>query len=116
MNDHFLGQKIYQEMAKRVIINVNSKIDDEYPKVRASKVNIVLKNGNVFSKYLSHLKGSPDNPISWKRLLVKFTKLVNKFLSNQNINDIVELVEHLEQVDCIHKITGKIFTEPNKFI
>jgi len=105
LNDHFLGQKIYQEMAKRVIINVNSKIDDEYPKVRASKVNIVLKNGNVFSKYLSHLKGSPDNPISWKRLLVKFTKLVNKFLSNQNINDIVELVEHLEQVDYINLLS-----------
>jgi len=110
LSSNYLQQDIYKAMARRVNLKVDDEINNDYPKIRASKVKIVLKNGYSCNKYLSVLKGSPDKPVSWDDLLKKFRGATQGFLSDQSITEISDIIKHLEGVKNVLPITSKIFT------
>jgi 2-methylcitrate dehydratase PrpD len=90
-------------LAKIVEAQEEPELSHLYPDKRPAIVEIVTKDGNKFRERVDFPKGEPENPLSDKEIIKKFTDLASCCRSKEEISKIMEIVENSEE-----KI-GKIF-------
>jgi 2-methylcitrate dehydratase PrpD len=73
-------------------------------------VTVVLKSGEQFTKAVDarNLKGGADNPLTKDELLTRHRALVEGFLSADQVERTVELVDRLESLDSIKELMDVI--------
>lgn len=93
------------ELAKRVEIVLDPEIEKVYPEKFANKVEIILNNGKKFEARVDFPTGSPENPMSFDQVVEKFESLTSKVVTKDRINAIIDMVERVEKLDDIQKLT-----------
>jgi 2-methylcitrate dehydratase PrpD len=68
---------------------------------RAARVTIGLANKQRHSTLVIHFKGTPRNPLSHSEVEDKARKLTHRLLSEQQLERLVEAVDHLEKIDDV---------------
>jgi 2-methylcitrate dehydratase PrpD len=71
---------------------------------RTCIVNITTKDGNTFSQQVELGKGEPEVPLSAYELEGKFRDLASQALSNEKIDQAVEMLTDLEKLDDFSKL------------
>ncbi len=69
-----------------------------FPAKQPSKVVVKTVDGNEYSEYLEYPKGDPREPMTMKDLDNKFSALSNELLSDENINQIKEMIFNCEEM------------------
>jgi 2-methylcitrate dehydratase PrpD len=96
------------ELAARVKTILNPELDHGPMDVRPQVVEIVTRDGKVFSERVVYPKGNPNNPVTSKELVAAFRGMANyaaKPLSADKIDDAVSLVLRLEEVPDVSILT-----------
>jgi 2-methylcitrate dehydratase PrpD len=65
----------------------------------------------VYSKRVDLVYGHPQNPMSWEDLIRKFRDCASysaKPIPEENIDRVVEMITHLENVQDVREIVGLV--------
>jgi len=89
-----------QEMIKKVRL-------DDLDKATGVEVEVKLKDGRRYSEYVDQVIGEPYRPLEREGLIAKFMEQVefSKLVSKQKAEKLVNILENLEKLDDVRKIT-----------
>jgi 2-methylcitrate dehydratase PrpD len=96
------------DLAARVKLILTPEFDHGAMDVKPQVVDIVMRDGKVFSEKVIYPKGNPNNPVSSEELVAAFRSMASyavKPLSGARIDDAVELVLGLEDVNDVAVLT-----------
>ncbi|MDO8957325.1 MAG: MmgE/PrpD family protein [Deltaproteobacteria bacterium] len=86
------------DLARRVEFVLDPEIDAIYPERFASKVEIVLKDGQSLWRRVDYPKGSPENPMTTDEIEDKFKALARTVKDQDTILSILKLYQSLEEL------------------
>jgi 2-methylcitrate dehydratase PrpD len=109
---HFLPQALLDkdvlEVAQKITYEIDAKpMPRQGNAVPDAMVQVKTKHEKISSKAIEFIYGYPQNPISQEALIAKFTDCASyaaKKISKKNLNKLVELILHLEDVKNISQI------------
>jgi len=96
------------ELATRVKMILNPELDHGPMDVKPQVVEIVTRDGKVFSERVMYPKGNPNNPVTSDELVAAFRGMASyaaEPLSADKIDDAVSLVLRLEEVPDVSILT-----------
>jgi 2-methylcitrate dehydratase PrpD len=98
----FVDSKVRQKRVVELMKRVSLYVDDElealgYDQVR-SRIRIKLYNGRTIEGRYDVARGHPEKPMSWSELCEKFRDCARLALSDDDAEQIIELVARLEQL------------------
>lgn len=105
---------VIREVMARTDCYQDASLDSLYPKQWPAMVGITLKDGRTFSKGVRNPKGEPENPISRKDLVGKFTSLVSNCISPENANELARRVLALDQEPSVHGIMSALSVQQRR--
>lgn len=83
-------------------------------KYEGARVTVTMNNGDEFTTFEPKAKGAPGSPLSFEDVLAKFEgnlEYAEQPIPTENAKRIVELVQSLEELDDIRKISDLIVWE-----
>jgi 2-methylcitrate dehydratase PrpD len=92
------------DLAARVKTILTPEFDHGPMDVKPQVVEIVMRDGKVFSEKVVYPKGNPNNPVSSEELVAAFRGMASyaaKPLSGAKIDDAIALAQRLEEVDDV---------------
>jgi len=84
------------ELAKRVDVIVDPEMNRQFPEKFPAEVEIQLKDGKKYLKYVSGPPGEAENPVSDEVIEKKFRQLSSSILSQEKVEEIVTFFQNLE--------------------
>jgi len=93
------------KLAERVVMRADPSLKTDDPGGRPCRVTIRLKNGQSYSRYAEHAKGSAEMPLTDAELRGKFTECAHIALSAQSAARALALIEDIEKLDNISALT-----------
>jgi 2-methylcitrate dehydratase PrpD len=97
------------DLAARVKLVLNPDLDQGPMDVKPQVVEIVTRDGKVFSERVEYPKGNPQNPVTAEELVASFRGMATyaaKPLSAGKVDDAVSLVFRLEEVPDVSILTN----------
>ena len=110
--DQFTEEKIRDpkilEFAKKVEVVNDPEIDNLPRHLRYTvKVDVHLKNGQVFNLKETYPKGHPKNPFSHEELLWKFRSLAGKAITDEKqLDRVIDSVLNMEKLESFNELAG----------
>lgn len=98
--DDILNNKITYVKLRKFAENVELIHDNRFDKLFPEKIPAeveVYAAGKKFKEYVEYPKGEPQNPLGWEDLITKFTRLNQKRLDEERINEIIRFVKSFEK-------------------
>lgn len=108
--EHFTEKFIREPEVLRIVPRVRPVLSHEVEKQglpQSALVEIRMKNGEKYSKFVKHFKGHPQNPLTKEEIREKFRNCVAyaaKPLPKANTAAIVDMTDHLEEVADIREM------------
>jgi 2-methylcitrate dehydratase PrpD len=103
--EYFRPESVSDRRVQALVTKVNPTVDKEVKEMGglhgSTIVEIVMNDGKQYRKYVKYTKGLPDNPLSEEEIRRKFDYCLKQApvtLPDKNINRIVKMVDHLEDV------------------
>jgi 2-methylcitrate dehydratase len=87
-----------QELLARVDVKAAPDLTEGYPERTSARVHIALNDGRKFNREQSDFEGSPTQPMPWERVVEKFHWLGEPFADAALRADIIDAVEHLDEI------------------
>lgn len=84
------------ELAKKVDVIVDPEMNRQFPEKFPAEVEIQLKNGKKYLKYVSGPPGEAENPVSDEVIEKKFKQLSSSILSQEKVEKIITFFQSLE--------------------
>jgi 2-methylcitrate dehydratase PrpD len=109
-NPEILFDKKIRSLMGKISLSPNPLLDGlspDDPKSRNSHLEIVAKQGKLFVESCSR-KGSPENPLSQEDVKKKFAGLVEGIISQSKTTDLICMIEDLDQLKDLGKLTAKV--------
>ena len=97
-----------QEMLKRVEIVDDPELNKLYPEKFPSRIEITTRDGKVYKGEMHYAKGSPRNPLVDEEVKQKFRGLARPVMSDETVEQIVQMAEDLEHVRDIREFTSPL--------
>lgn len=88
-----------RELMTRLTLVEDEELTKTFPKQRAARVKIVLKDGRVLEHYAPYRKGDPEAPLSDQDLNDKFMELAGPVIGQARAELLKEQVWRLEELD-----------------
>jgi 2-methylcitrate dehydratase PrpD len=99
------GDALVLSVADKVRLEVDQEVQAVYPRKRAGGVIVRMKDGRVLEEKVMDLKGSPTKPMTPAEVKDKFRSLASPVLPSMTIEDIVDCVDHLEELTDVSELT-----------
>ncbi|MBI2907578.1 MAG: MmgE/PrpD family protein [Chloroflexi bacterium] len=96
--DERAAQPDIHEAVKKVNVVIHPEWPAEY-KGRKHPVTIKFKDGRTVTHMTTHVKGSPENPLSMDELMAKYTDCAGTVLSNADVQRSADLILRLDELD-----------------
>ena len=96
------------ELADKVEIVLSDKLEDEFPERCLCEVEIITDGNQSFPSGVMAAKGDPDIPLSDKELERKFRQLAGSVLDAGKVQDLIEMVWHLEELEGVKHFTKEL--------
>ncbi len=87
-----------QELMKKVVVEVDDGLSNQYPQAWPARVEIETRGGDIFEASCHYPKGEPQNPLTSEELLEKFLSLTENIIPPSRAEEIAHKVLHLESV------------------
>jgi 2-methylcitrate dehydratase PrpD len=71
---------------------------------RSGFVEVSLRDGRSFNRFVSHAPGTPENPLDWDRLSAKARGLMAPILGADRAEQLIAVVDSLEDVRDIRDL------------
>jgi 2-methylcitrate dehydratase PrpD len=94
-------------LSKKVEVQVDQKLNDEYPEFTASRVEITFRNGEKIARQVDVPKGDPRDPMKADDLAAKLARFAPR-RDEKDLAGIVETIAELETVDHIGELTSLV--------
>jgi 2-methylcitrate dehydratase len=94
-----------QDLLARVDVRPADDLTADYPERTAIRVRVKTYDGREFDREESDYEGSPTRPMSWERVVDKFSWLAEPFCDEALRADIVAAVAHLDEIP-VSDLTG----------
>jgi len=95
-------------LARRVRVVPDPELDKLVPRERGAKVKVYLSSGGFLETYVRNPYGEPETPPTSNDLKNKFKSLTSAILPTQSIIELLDLIDHLNNVSDIRTITTKL--------
>jgi aconitate decarboxylase len=92
-----------EALLRRTTLAVDESIPSDFDRMHAI-VTVTLKNGKQHSKRVERLSGWIGEPLTREQRLRKFHSCARRVLDARAADRVVELVEHLEELDDVREI------------
>ena len=96
--DKMLFGKRDEEMAKKIVVAVDSDMDAQYPEKWGAIIDISWQDGHTDTLQSDYPVGDPENPVTLDAHITKFNSLADYF-DEQQQEEIVQCIVSLEQHD-----------------
>lgn len=110
--DQFTEEKIGEPQIKELMSKITLESDPEffkkYPGTLAAQVELKTKDGRFFKGESIYPKGHPKNPMSQEEIKEKFRKLALYTLTQDQVEKIIKMVDHLEDTDQVRELTDSL--------
>ncbi len=93
-------------IADRVEVIHDSELDNYFPKMTVSKIEIKSISGKCYQTKITRPKGEPQNPMSDKELADKFKRLATRSISLETSERVIEAVKMLEKLSNLNQLTN----------
>lgn len=93
-------------LAKKVKVEIDPKIDKSVPNERGARVEIWKSSGVKYECFVKNPRGEPEVPASSEDLKDKFRVLSTKVISTQRAEEAMILVDKLETLENVKEIMG----------
>lgn len=97
--DENLGKGAILELAAKVSVVEEQSLEREFPEKCLCELELTLKDGCNLSSGTTSATGDPDNPLGIDGMEQKFKQLAATVLSAARVEEILELVWHLDKLD-----------------
>ena len=94
-----------QTLLRKVVVRPNPDYSARFPEEMPCKITVVLKNGTTYSIEKRDYEGFHTRPMSWERLVEKFTRLSRPYTDESLRTEIMQAVDVLETLaikDLVH--------------
>jgi 2-methylcitrate dehydratase PrpD len=98
LNQEMLG------LTQKIEYYVDNEMEKSNPAGAPARVQIRLKDGNIYEKEVQYAKGTIQNPMSRIELEDKFRGLSSMVLTDDRVEKIIRIVARLEDLDNLHEI------------
>ena len=92
------------KLAERVVMRADPSLKSADPGGRPCRVTIRLKNGQSYSRYAEHAKGSAEMPLSDAELKAKFAECARIALSAAASERALAIIATVEQLDNVSSL------------
>jgi 2-methylcitrate dehydratase len=92
------------ELMQKITVEVTEEARRGFPEAWLNVVEVVTKSGERYKERVSHHKGHYKNPMSDEELEAKFRSLAQGLLGDHQMQRLLDLLWHLEQVDDIGEV------------
>ena len=109
--DDILNNKTTYAILRKFAENVELIHDNRFDKLFPEKIPAeveVYAAGKKFKEYVEYPKGEPQNPLGWEDLITKFTRLNQKRLDEERINEIVRFVKSFEKNKSVKPLMRRL--------
>ena len=102
--DENLKNQTYLEMASRVKVEFDSKLD---PNIGSGPSNVLIfvKDGSCFETIVENPRGSPENPWTVEEIEEKFLELARAIIKPERSSRIIQDINKLESIDNTFNFT-----------
>ncbi|UCD09532.1 MAG: MmgE/PrpD family protein, partial [Dehalococcoidales bacterium] len=97
------------EVAQKITYEVDNTLPNKELEVQPDLVQIKTRGEHIYSKEIEFIYGHPKNPMSQDTLIAKFMDCAAysiKPIPKKNLDELVHLTLHLEDVDDISKVVA----------
>jgi 2-methylcitrate dehydratase PrpD len=98
-------------MAKKVRLEVDDEVQAAFPKKRAVRVTVKLKNGTAYQQRLEGARGTPVNPMARQEIEDKFRDMAALVLPQGRIEEILRIVKTLDETQTITALCKSLVVE-----
>jgi 2-methylcitrate dehydratase PrpD len=106
--DAFTDQAVREEpvleLARKVHMKPNPSVSEGSSGGRPSRVSVLLKNGESYSRHVQYEKGSRQAPLSVEEVRAKFVDCAGSSIDDASVGQVLEHVEHLEKIADIRPL------------
>jgi len=88
-------------LIQKVKVVADDKLEQEFPELQPSVVDIKLKSGEKFSQRVDFAKGDPREPMTDDDLKDKFYGLTAEFMAEEQRDKVREMIYNMERVSSI---------------
>ena len=106
-----IGDQRVLEMASRVIPQIDPVLDGLGTAASPTVVEVVLSDGKKYSARLDYIKGHPQNPMDFAECAAKFKQCAAfsaRTISDEKLEEVIDLVNHLEGVEDVRSIVERL--------
>lgn len=97
-----LSDSTILELARKVTIEHDKALDQQYPERWPSWCKIKMSNGRTLHGTVNTTKGDPDNPLTQLEIQRKFDLLAAQFWSKKQYQQIVDMVASIDRIEVRH--------------
>ncbi len=99
----FTDQMVHDRRIRAMMGKVQVVSDDALSETE-TKITVVAKDGQEYSIHIVAPKGDPRNPLTFEDIVEKVRGLATGVLSDRTLDQVVDLIRHLEELDSIGKL------------
>ncbi len=104
LDDKKVKDEKVQEFMKKVHTQIDPESDKYYPQKRRVTVEILTKDGKVYSQRRDGFKGEPEWPLDRKEIAAKFVNFASPTIGKQRAQKVVDFVSRLDEKDSIQEL------------
>jgi len=112
-NSHFTDETVLNPQIRGLMRKIKAHSNKSLEETEAN-VTVKLKNGNQYSHHVIVPKGDPRNPLSFDEIVRKFMDLAQNILSEKKINQIISMIQRLETLEDISKLSKLCYADKTK--
>jgi len=113
--EEFTPEKIMdaaiRALLPKVEVVADEKIESVFPRLKAAEVEITVKGGKTYKKWVDYPKGDYRAPMTEEELWTKFHSLADPVLSRETQQKIGELIWNFEKVEKISELMNLLRAE-----
>jgi 2-methylcitrate dehydratase PrpD len=117
VEDFWTSERLKDEVVRRLMKKVKVIEDEEMTRMSNEthqqsnpiRLEIVMKNGQVFNQRVDYSKGSPGNLISESEIMEKFRDLASTILSETKSKGLMDSIAHLEEIPNVKELAESLY-------
>lgn len=92
-----------------VTVRVDPEIDANYPRAAGAVVRVITEDGTSYEGRVRHAKGEPENTMTHAEQEAKFRRVVDHYLPEDQITQILQLTSELEDLSDLRGLMQLTF-------
>jgi 2-methylcitrate dehydratase PrpD len=93
-----------RNLMEKVVLTRDNRIEQNFPAEWPAIVQVHMKDGKQFEKYVRFPKGDPENPLSWQELSAKFQSLATRVFPKTRCDQIVNSIKDMNPTTVLFDI------------